>query len=51
MSKNNTVLISEYSMPDDFVCVWQKETKCIIGISKNTKDKKQDRVEKLFMVK
>ena len=38
-------------MPDDFLCVWQKETKCTIDSGKVAKDKKQDRVEKLFMVK
>ena len=27
MSKDNVVLVSEYNMPDDFTCIWQKETK------------------------
>ena len=27
LSKNNTVLISEYDMPDDFECIWEKSKK------------------------
>lgn len=52
MSKNNTVLISEYDMPDDiFECIWQKETKCSIDSNKVSGDKSNNRVEKLFKVK
>ena len=51
MSKNNTVLISEYDMPDDFECIWQKETKCTIDSNKVSGDKNNNRVEKLFKVK
>lgn len=43
--KNNTVVVSEYTAPDDFVCVWSKQTKTEI----RTKDGRADRVEKLFM--
>lgn len=43
MSKDNIVLISEYSMPDDFECIWSKELKCTLD-----KDSRTDRVEKLF---
>lgn len=25
LSKNNIVVVSEYNMPDDFECIWQKE--------------------------
>lgn len=52
MSKNNTVLISEYDMPDDtFECIWQKETKCSIDSNKVSGDKSKNRIEKLFKVK
>ncbi len=47
-SMNNTVLISEYSMPDDFTCIWQKETKTLLDSNKNKDDKNNIRVEKLF---
>lgn len=43
MSKDNIVLISEYSMPNDFECIWNKELKCTLD-----KDSRSDRVEKLF---
>lgn len=52
MSKNNTVLISEYDMPDDiFECIWQKETRCSIDSNKVSGDKSNNRIEKLFKVK
>ena len=46
-SKNgNTVIISEYKAPDDFKCIWSKETKTDI----RTKDNgKETRIEKLFI--
>ena len=47
-SKNNRVFISEYSAPDDFECVWQKETKLDI---RNKNDEKEIRIEKLFQIK
>lgn len=47
MSKNNTVLVSEYNMPDEFKCVWSKE--CRVFLNKNNNSKQ--RVEKLFIVK
>ena len=48
MSQTNTVIISEYNAPDDFVCVWQK----IHKTSLNTQSGEQsDRVEKLFIYK
>lgn len=37
-SKKNTVIISEYSAPEDFECIWEKEIKLIYG----------NRKEKLF---
>ena len=47
LSKNNTVLISEYSMPSEFECVWNKEVNS--SLTKDTGSKKN--VEKLFIVK
>ena len=48
MSKHNTVLISEYNMPEDrFECVWSKEYRTSLDKNNN----KKDRIEKLFAVK
>lgn len=47
-SKYNTVLISEYSMPDDFTCIWSKETKTLLDSNKTENDEKNIRTEKLF---
>lgn len=48
LSKNNTVLISEYEMPEDkFKCIWSKEVTVSINNQSNH-NKKQ--VEKLFKV-
>jgi len=43
----HTVYISEYNMPDDFECVWEKEISCTL--SQNGSNPKP--VEKLFTVK
>ena len=52
MSKNNIVVCSEYWMPDDFTCIWQKETitkmNCCERISGDEKNK---RIEKLYIYK
>ena len=48
---NNTVLISEYSMPSEFTCIWQKETKTLLDSNKGKQDDKNIRVEKLFTYK
>lgn len=50
MSKNNIVLISEYSMPNDFKCIWEKESKVNFDSNRKTGDKKNKRIEKLFKV-
>lgn len=50
MSRNNVVLISEYNMPDDFECIWQKENKTSLGSGIN-EDMNKIRIEKLFIVK
>ena len=49
MSKNNIVLISEYWMPDEFECIWEKKTTVRIDSNKKSKDKKMERTEKLFI--
>ena len=50
MSKNNIVLISEYSMPNDFKCIWEKESKVNFDSNRTVGDKKNKRIEKLFKV-
>lgn len=47
-SKDNDVYISEYTAPDDFEVVWQKEVKLDIRDGKN---EKKQRIEKLFKLK
>lgn len=47
----NTVLISEYSMPDDFECIWEKEVKTLLDSNKDKGDESNIRVEKLFTYK
>ena len=50
LAKNNTVLISEYEMPEDkFECIWSKDVKVAISGQGDIKNKK--RVEKLFKVR
>ena len=49
MSKNNIVLISEYWMPEEFECIWEKKTTVRIDSGKKSKDKKMERTEKLFI--
>lgn len=45
MSKSNKVFVSEYTMPNDFKCIWTKEIKCTVDKASRT-----DRVEKLFTI-
>lgn len=53
LSIHNTVLISEYTMPEEFECVWEKKT--YTGIDTNRKQSENEskyvRVEKLFQYK
>ena len=51
MAKNNIVLCSEYWMPDDFDCIWEKETKANFDSNRDSNDDKNKRVEKLFIIK
>ena len=46
MSKDNIVLISEYSMPEGFKCIWEKETKVYFESNKIYNNK---RIEKLYI--
>lgn len=50
-SKNNIVIISETSAPDDFKCIWEKEISRSASKSKNTKIIDKIRSEKLFIKK
>lgn len=45
MSKDNIILISEYEMPDDFTCIWEKNLKCTLD-----KNSRTDRTERLFTI-
>ncbi|WAX14833.1 hypothetical protein EF36P1_00017 [Enterococcus phage EF36P1] len=50
LAKNNTVLISEYEMPEDkFECIWSKEVKVTLNANGSMANNK--RVEKLFKVR
>lgn len=51
MSKNNIVLISEYDMPEDFECIWEKEHKCLLYSEKKSCDDKNERIERLYTYK
>lgn len=51
MSHENIVLVSEYAMPDDFHCIWQKTIKTLICSTKERGDAGNERVEKLFICK
>lgn len=48
LSENNIVLVSEYNMPDDFKCIWQKERKVLQKSDRITGEKA---VEKLFEIR
>lgn len=48
MSEKNVVFVSEYDMPSDFVCVWEKEVSC--KVNNNVKDKDTNRIERLFTI-
>ena len=49
MAKNNTVLISEYNMPSNFKCIWEKETNRGINSYNTIEKEKKKRIEKLFI--
>ncbi len=47
MSESNTVVVSEYNMPDDFEVVWEIER----NLELKTNDKNKKRIERLFQIK
>lgn len=49
IGKNNTVLISEYSMPEGFKCIWEKNVKTSLGSGIN-KNMSKNRIERLYIV-
>lgn len=49
MSEHNTVLISEYDMPNEFKFIWQKEVKVNFDCNRQANDEKNLRIEKLFI--
>lgn len=49
VAKTNLLLVSEYQMPEDFVCIWSKNTTTSLDVS-NNRHKDEQRVEKLFMI-
>lgn len=51
LSAHNIVLISEYFMPSDFICIWQKEVRTFLDSNKSKGDDRNMRVEKLFTYK
>ena len=52
MSVNNIVLVSEYEMPDDFECIWEKDILCQVSRQNKTKSNDSNRrIEKLFIHK
>lgn len=50
MSIHNTILISEYNMPDDFECIWEKKLKNSLGSGVN-KGSDKNRTERLYTYK
>lgn len=48
LSKNNIVLVSEYDMPDDFTCIWEKETLTNLDSKRGDDKDRKLRVERLF---
>ena len=51
MSENNVVLCSEYWMPNDFECIWSKKIATSMDSNRFSDDNKNNRVEKLFVLK
>lgn len=49
MAKTNIVLVSEFSMPDDFTCLWEKERTVCLDSLKTAGDENRKRTEKLFI--
>ena len=49
MAKYNTVLVSEYNMPSNFKCIWEKDTKVNFDSNRITANENCKRTEKLFL--
>jgi DNA adenine methylase len=47
----NTVLISEYDMPAEFICIWSKEVKTLLDSNKTSSDDTNTRIERLYTYK
>ena len=47
-STYNTVLISEYDMPEEFECIWSKEVKTLLDSNKSSGDDTSTRIERLY---
>ena len=48
-AKGHKVFVSEYNAPDDWICVWEKETLSNFASKRKTDDNSRNRVEKLFV--
>ena len=48
MSRDNIVIVSEQEAPNDFKCIWSKETKTLLDSNKDKGDNNNVRIEKLF---
>lgn len=48
-SAYNTVLVSEYHMPDDFECIWEKEWTVTVDANRRAGDKRNKRTERLYI--
>ena len=51
MSVHNTILISEYGMPNDFECLWEFKHKTLMDSNKKSDDSSNIRIEKLYTYK
>ena len=49
MAKYNIVLVSEYNMPSNFKCIWEKDTKVNFDSNRITANENCKRTEKLFL--
>lgn len=49
MSRTNKVFISSYNAPNDFECIWQKDTLANFDANRGNNTDKKKRTEKLFV--
>ena len=50
MAKNNIVLVSEYNMPNDFECIWSKETIANFDSNRKVNDDKKQKSRKIIHI-